>query len=238
MNLMHISVAFIVGFLFGGLICYLTVIRLVLKHQLNDELTAARRELANAKRGLNDFFNEADAAFSKLDENYRKLADVLSSGAAKLNQNHELFILERADSPVSAAEPLPAPTPATPEQAAVMKAFKPLASKQAPTDAAKAIQDAPASVQVKAAAESIDLVQNKENVLKPKAVDKETAPAQPAPAAPQGQKTAAPDAPAAQAQPAEPTEDGAAPSDPALTEKTLTEPPKDFVEEKPAPTKI
>ncbi|MBU3826156.1 MAG: YhcB family protein [Candidatus Anaerobiospirillum merdipullorum] len=240
MNLMHIAIAFIVGFIFGGFICYLTAVKLFFKHQLNDELTAARRELANSKRGLNDFYNEADAAFAKLDEAYRKFAQVLSNGAAKLNKTPDMFHLERNEVLDDISDDAINAKTGTAEQAAVLKAFRPLAQNDDDSQdpAKQVIKQAPTSVQAKVATETIIPVKNKENVLQAPKVKQEQAEATSAPAS-QATENKAATHPTAEAKSKEVSETAVLNQGADdFAEKQLTEPPKDFAEERPAPTKI
>ncbi|MBO8414886.1 MAG: DUF1043 family protein, partial [Proteobacteria bacterium] len=95
MNLMHVSLAFTIGFLLGGLACYIAYSKLFSKHHLQDELTNTRRELANSKRALNDFFVNADSLFVLLDKNYRQFAALMAEAASRLNQSPDLFELNR-----------------------------------------------------------------------------------------------------------------------------------------------
>lgn len=91
MNLMHVALAFIVGFLLGGVVLYIALTKFFARHMLQDELTQTRRELANAKRALNEFFLHADDLFMQMDKNYRQFASFLKDGAARMVQNPELF---------------------------------------------------------------------------------------------------------------------------------------------------
>lgn len=95
MNLIHVSLAFIVGFLLGGMVCYFAYGKLFSKHQLQDELTSTRRELANSKRALNDFFVNADSQFVLLDKNFRQFASMMAEAASRLNQSPDLFDISR-----------------------------------------------------------------------------------------------------------------------------------------------
>ncbi len=108
MNLIHVSLALIVGFLLGGMACYFAYGKLFSKHQLQDELTSTRRELANSKRALNDFFVNADSQFVLLDKNFRQFAAMMAEAASRLNQSPELFDISRDEGKkgkAAAAEP-------------------------------------------------------------------------------------------------------------------------------------
>ena len=259
MNLMQLSLAFIVGFLLGGVAAYFAFTKFFSKHHLQDELTSTRRELANTKRTLNEFFISADSMFMQLDKNYRQFADLMAEAAGRISQNGDLFVLNRADkealskikAAVQAAESAnddaaPAKTapavPAAEEKAAAQK------------EAASAKADKAQEVIEKEETDPATALQDPEPAAKSAAAEK-AAPAPEAPA-PEGAPAAEPAAPApaaekaeeesaAAAQEAEDALQQAAARSAALNnddsdngELQLTEPPKDFVVEDKAPAKI
>lgn len=118
MNLIHVSLALIVGFLLGGMACYFAYGKLFSKHQLQDELTSTRRELANSKRALNDFFVNADSQFVLLDKNFRQFAAMMAEAASRLNQSPELFDISRDEGKKGKAAAAAEPEEETEEEAA------------------------------------------------------------------------------------------------------------------------
>lgn len=92
MDLMYYSLWFIVGFIVGGFVVYVLVFKLSSKVKLQDELTRSKRELANAKRALDEYFSTSADLFAQLDRSYQQYARYMGSSANKLSDmGHELF---------------------------------------------------------------------------------------------------------------------------------------------------
>ena len=97
MALMYYSLWFIVGFLVGGTVVYFLAFKLSSKVKLQDELTRSKRELANAKRALDEYFSNSADLFAQLDRSYRQYARYMSHSANKLSElGQELFEVNEA----------------------------------------------------------------------------------------------------------------------------------------------
>ena len=237
MNLMQISLAFIVGFLLGGLGCYIAYTKIFSKQHLQDELTSTRRELARAKRSLSDFFTSADAAFAQLDKNYREFAALLRDGAGRLSQNPDLFVPDEAGTRTAKGKLLPGRVQIEEKKDVLLDEDKP-----------RDLPEQEGLVQA-AAKSAADSTNPKDGRHEPAPETESGAPVAPeSDTAAEDLPEAAPAAGKAAAKAAavpDPSLDAAAANSQALNgdepddeEIVLTEPPKDFVVEKKEITKI
>lgn len=95
MNLMYISLSVIVGFVLGVVVAFIVITRFSSKHKIQDELTRSKRELANAKRLLDEFFVNSSELFSQVTKSYVSYASFMANAAAKLSpDNQDLFNLD------------------------------------------------------------------------------------------------------------------------------------------------
>ena len=90
---MLIVLAFIIGF-FAGTLCYsFGIVKIFSNHRMQDELTRTKRELASAKRVLDEFFKTSGQLFGQLDKSYRTYAKFMNEAAGKLSSSDgSLFI--------------------------------------------------------------------------------------------------------------------------------------------------
>lgn len=97
MNLMYISLSLTVGFVIGAIIAYVFVTRFSSKHKIQDELLRSKRELANAKRQLDEFFVGGDELFSQLTKAYSTYARYMEEAAKRLSpDNSDLYRIENS----------------------------------------------------------------------------------------------------------------------------------------------
>ena len=90
---MFIVLAFIIGFFIGALCYSLGFLKIFHYHKVMDELTRTKRELASAKRVLDEFFKTSGQLFGDLDKSYREYAKFMNEAASKLStQDGSLFI--------------------------------------------------------------------------------------------------------------------------------------------------
>lgn len=90
---MFIVLAFIIGFFIGALCYSLGFLKIFPNHKVMDELTRTKRELASAKRILDEFFKTSGHLFSELDKSYRDYAKFMNEAASKLSSSDgSLFI--------------------------------------------------------------------------------------------------------------------------------------------------
>ena len=90
---MFIVLAFIIGFFIGALCYSLGFLKIFPNHKVMDELTRTKRELASAKRVLDEFFKTSGQLFGDLDKSYREYAKFMNEAASKLStQDGSLFI--------------------------------------------------------------------------------------------------------------------------------------------------
>ncbi len=95
MQYMIIALVFLAGFFAGGISCYFGQGKLFPSRRVQDELTRTRRELASARRILDEFFRTSGALFGQLDKSYRAYASFMNEAAGKLSsQDGRLFIPE------------------------------------------------------------------------------------------------------------------------------------------------
>ncbi|MGN0908872.1 MAG: ZapG family protein [Succinivibrio sp.] len=95
MQYMIIALVFLAGFFAGGICCYFGQGKLFPSRRVQDELTRTRRELASARRILDEFFRTSGALFGQLDKSYRAYASFMNEAAGKLSsQDGRLFIPE------------------------------------------------------------------------------------------------------------------------------------------------
>jgi uncharacterized membrane-anchored protein YhcB (DUF1043 family) len=95
MQYMIIALAFLAGIAVGGIGCYFGQGKLFPSRRIQDELTRTRRELATARRILDEFFRTSGALFGQLDKSYRAYASFMNEAAGKLSsQDGRLFIPE------------------------------------------------------------------------------------------------------------------------------------------------
>lgn len=85
MQLIIIILPFIVGFLLGGVVTYLTITKQTNKSRLRDEITKSRRELTNTKRQLEDFFVKSRELLGTLDTQYKNYHKFLSESAKRFS---------------------------------------------------------------------------------------------------------------------------------------------------------
>lgn len=99
-----IALVFILGFFAGGICGWLGNQKFSQNRRLQDELTRTRRDLAGARRSLDDFFKTSSSLFEQLNKSYRNFARFMNDSANKLStEGHEGFDL-------SLPEKLPAKT--------------------------------------------------------------------------------------------------------------------------------
>ncbi|MCI6797346.1 MAG: DUF1043 family protein [Succinatimonas sp.] len=93
MSYMLVVLAFIIGF-FAGTLCYsFGLVKIFSNHRMQDELTRTKRELASAKRVLDEFFKTSGQLFGQLDKSYRAYAKFMNEAAGKLSSSDgSLFI--------------------------------------------------------------------------------------------------------------------------------------------------
>lgn len=92
MSLMVAMLFFVIGFIAGGIVAYIFAIKLSSKVKMQDELTRTKRELANTRRAIDDFFTSANDLFSVLDKSYTQYTRFMSKSAQKLSSLQvELF---------------------------------------------------------------------------------------------------------------------------------------------------
>lgn len=90
---MFVVLAFIVGFFIGALCYSLGFLKIFPNHKVMDELTRTKRELASAKRILDEFFKTSGHLFGELDKSYREYAKFMNGAASKLSSSDgSLFI--------------------------------------------------------------------------------------------------------------------------------------------------
>ncbi len=94
MDLMHISLSLVVGFLAGGIVTYLFVTRFSSKHKIQDELTRYKRDLATAHRRLEEFFSGSDEKFNQLTKSYIDFARYMSDACRGLSPDADCFRLD------------------------------------------------------------------------------------------------------------------------------------------------
>lgn len=95
MNLMYISLSVIVGFVLGVVVAFIVITKFSSKHKIQDELTRSKRELANAKRLLDEFFVNSSELFSQVTKSYVSYASFMADAAQKLSpDNQDLFNLD------------------------------------------------------------------------------------------------------------------------------------------------
>ncbi len=82
-TLVYVIIASIIGIFIGFTICYITF-RNSDKGRLEDELTRTKRELANQKRMLLDFFSSANALFEQLESSYSAYAHHMNEQSRKI----------------------------------------------------------------------------------------------------------------------------------------------------------
>lgn len=99
---MYIALAFIVGFIVGGLFCFFGIPKLFPNHRMQDELTRTKRELYSARRALDEFFKNSEDLFSVLDKHYHNYAEYMHNAAARLSNAADSFlIMEDSEQTVS-----------------------------------------------------------------------------------------------------------------------------------------
>ncbi len=86
MSLMIIALAFIIGFLLGGLICYILLTKFTNKNSLIDELTKLKRDAAIRHRIINEFFSNAENQFLVLDRAYKSYAKFMQNSSKRFSQ--------------------------------------------------------------------------------------------------------------------------------------------------------
>lgn len=95
MYYMTIALIFLIGFFAGGVCCYFAQGRLFPSRRVQDELTRTKRELASARRVLDEFFRTSGALFGQLDKSYRAYSSFMKEAATKLSsQDGRMFIPE------------------------------------------------------------------------------------------------------------------------------------------------
>ncbi len=97
MSYMLIALAFIVGVLLGGLFTWFGLSKLFPSHRIQDELTRSKRELASARRAMDDFFKNSGDLFSQLDKQYRHYAAFMSQAADKMTSNGSDYFMAGED---------------------------------------------------------------------------------------------------------------------------------------------
>ncbi len=110
-TIIYIIIAAIVGIIVGFILAYLAL-KSKDKDRLEDELTKTRRELANQRRMLNDYFNSSNALFEQLENSYQAYAHHMSEQSKKIvPQLGNIFEISAHPAPQTA------PTkPVTPEK--------------------------------------------------------------------------------------------------------------------------
>jgi uncharacterized membrane-anchored protein YhcB (DUF1043 family) len=82
-SIVYIIISAIVGTIIGFSLAYFTF-RNKDKGRLEDQLTRTRRDLANQKRMLTDFFNSSNALFEQLENSYQAYAHHMSEQSKKI----------------------------------------------------------------------------------------------------------------------------------------------------------
>lgn len=82
-NLVYIIISGIVGIIVGFGLSYITS-RGKDKSRLEDELTKTRRDLANQKRMLNDFFSSSNTLFEQLENSYQAYSHHMGEQSKKI----------------------------------------------------------------------------------------------------------------------------------------------------------
>ncbi|MBO6257997.1 MAG: DUF1043 family protein [Succinivibrio sp.] len=94
----YIALAFVGGFILGGLFCWFGLLRIFPNHKMQDELTRTKRELHSARRALDEFFKDSDDLFSVLNKHYCNYADYMHKAASRLaNSADSLFVLSNEE---------------------------------------------------------------------------------------------------------------------------------------------
>lgn len=92
MDMMLISLAFVVGFILGGLIAFVAMTKFSAKHKLIDEMTKIKRANANKDRMIVEFFENAQEQFSLLNKVYINYAKFMQNNAERfIPQETEFF---------------------------------------------------------------------------------------------------------------------------------------------------
>lgn len=82
---MLVVLAFIVGFFIGALCFSFGLLKIFPNHRIQDELTRTKRELASARRVLEEFFKTSNQLFGQLDKSYRDYAAFMREASSKLS---------------------------------------------------------------------------------------------------------------------------------------------------------
>lgn len=82
---MLVVLAFIVGFFIGALCFSFGLLKIFPNHRIQDELTRTKRELAAARRVLEEFFKTSNQLFGQLDKSYRDYAAFMREASAKIS---------------------------------------------------------------------------------------------------------------------------------------------------------
>lgn len=102
MSLMVAMLFFVIGFIAGGIVTYIFVIKLSSKVKIQDELTRTKRELANTRRAIDDFFTSSNDLFSVLDKSYAQYTRFMAKSAQKLSSLQvELFESQTEQQPTT-----------------------------------------------------------------------------------------------------------------------------------------
>lgn len=92
MSMMLISLAFIIGFIVGGLIVFLAMLKFSSKHKLLDEMTQIKRANANKDRMIVEFFERAEEQFSLLNKVYLNYAKFMQNNANRFMPQETVFV--------------------------------------------------------------------------------------------------------------------------------------------------
>ena len=92
MSIMLISLAFIIGFIVGGLIVFLAMLKFSSKHKLLDEMTQIKRANANKDRMVVEFFERAEEQFSILNKVYLNYAKFMQNNANRFMLQDTVFV--------------------------------------------------------------------------------------------------------------------------------------------------
>ncbi len=95
------ALIFVVGFVLGTVFSYFGVFNIFPNHKVKDELTRSKRELANARRALDEFFKTSADLFAQLDKNYKNYAYYMKEAAEKLSSEGGDAFLIPADLEIS-----------------------------------------------------------------------------------------------------------------------------------------
>ncbi len=95
------ALIFVVGFVLGTVFSYFGVFNIFPNHKVKDELTRSKRELANARRALDEFFKTSADLFAQLDKNYKNYAFYMKEAAEKLSSEGGDAFLIPADLEIS-----------------------------------------------------------------------------------------------------------------------------------------